>query len=274
MQTYRKRVTRVQRTPRLYGDVHAVKPKPKRRVSVPWRSILGAAVIVWLVYLLFFSSVFTVKTIEVYGTSVTDEAQFERALQKGISIWHSQQETVDVLVSQSSAIAEATVLRGLPHTLRVNVVEYLPKLIWLSRGQACLVTQDGYVIAEYPEAALTTDERVMNVANGLPRVIDGANVEVKLDQQVASQPFVDFISQTKEALEKLTPQYQMQQAQVADSLFDITVILDGGVELVLSTAADVGVQTRNFARLVRDGVVSQGSKVDLRVDRWAYVSPL
>jgi hypothetical protein len=74
----------------------------------------------------------------------------------------------------------------------------------------------------------------------------------------------------KEVIQSV-PGVRVDHFEVGATTYDVTMVLHGGLQVFFNSLGDAGVQSRNLARLARDGKLTNATRVDLRVDRWAYV---
>lgn len=257
--------------PRIYGNLQ----EPKRDWSNLRRALarlLWLGGVIGLVYLLFFSQVFTVKSVEVQGTRLADPTQLAETIPRGQSMWRLSDEYLQEIVAADPIIASAWISRGFPSSVRVIVQEREPVLLWVSAGTSHLVDTNGVVFLQFAtDNPPPADTPLAEVVAELPRVVDSQNIPVERGQTVAGSSFVEFIRSAQTAFAAYLPDVVWDRAEVGATLYEVTYSSTSGLRVTFNALADSGAQIRNLARLRNQGKVTETSSVDLRIDRWAYV---
>ena len=107
----------------------------------------------------------------------------------------------------------------------------------------------------------------------LPLVVDTKALPVQLGKQPAGSTFVSFVAAVNSQLTTLLPSLTIDHFEISDSTYELTLISKQGMQVQFNTLGDAGVQSRNLVRLVQQHDVNlTSSKVNLQVDRWAYVN--
>lgn len=256
--------------PRIYGNLQEPRRswKGARRFAVVVFWTVG---LVFLVYLFFFSRVFTVKTVEVEGTLLADAEALAATVPKGQRIWSLSDELLNELIRHDPVVRSARLFRGLPSSVRVVVQERQAVAAWLTAGTLNLVDENGIVFRQFAENETPADGRYAEVIAGLLRIVDTHNVPVREGQTVAGQGFITFVQDTMGNFAEYVPDIAWERAEIEATLYDLKFVSATGLAVTFNTLADSGAQVRNFARLRDQASLSERAQVDLRVDTWAYV---
>ena len=269
----RKERRYVRQMPKIYGDLHK---KPRIWGSTfRWvQRILWLAIVVAATYAIYGSGWFSVRRVEVIGASLSDPSAIEKAVPMGGSLWRLPAAAISAQILADRRIASVSVSRGLPDRVRVSVKERIPAMLWQSGAQIALLDVSGASFALYPAGQLDPATPQGKMVSSLPHVQDVAALPVTVGQQVASPSFIRFASAVQKELSHSLPELAVSNLEVTDTTYDLTAVAHSGLRVEFNTLGDAGVQVRNLARMVRQKDVALiGHQVDLRVDRWAFVTP-
>jgi hypothetical protein len=271
MRTHHRRLIRehIPKTRRLYGDLQ----KPKRDWSGFRRrvfSIVIAGSVLAGIYALTLGPTFRIKEVTVQGALLSDPQKIAAAVKKNDSVWTVDQEQIQQSVQQSQPVERLVVRRILPSTVQIEVFEAPLAMIWQTQGAGVTVTESGIAVALVSDYR-SGDPQVQTALKQLPTVTDQRNIPVKTGEQVVGISFIDFIRQSMQAYATYIPDLPVQSVSIQDTTYEVQVILQGGLRVVMSTIDKPEVQVRNVARLRRDGKLRPDGVVDVRVDRWAFV---
>lgn len=106
----------------------------RRRTRLWW--VLSAALLALLVYVVGFSSLLSVRTVEVTGADRADQRTIQEIVdaEQGRPLARVDTDGLAARVEQEPGVESASVERGWPRTLRVDVVPRIPALA-VSRGE-------------------------------------------------------------------------------------------------------------------------------------------
>lgn len=269
-----KRTTRyVRQMPQIYGSLH----KPERRFSwsIIWslfKILFGMGSVALVVYTLFMSPVFSVKTVEVQGVAFNDPATVKATVPQGGNIWRLPVGQIEQEVLQLPSVESVQVLRGLPNTVRIVVTEKRPALRWVSAGTLSLIDESGTVFSQYPVASVpATGTSVGDVLATALLITDSQNLPVALHREVVSVSFVQFVSVVRDNLATSLPELTIDRFEIGATTYDLTLYAKQGMKVQFNTLADPAVAVRNLTRLIKNYHVQLTQQVDLQIDRWAYV---
>ena len=253
----------VRQMPKIYGNLQ----KPRRNWGGFFRMVRNlawTAVVVGVIYAVFASPFFSIKSVQVQGAVFAPSDQIKSLVVTGKNIWLISPRTISNDVLRYPSVQSAVVQRGLPDSVRIVIQEKPAAMLWISGNS-------GYVLDDNGAAFVQFDRTNLPSLSGIPRVYDVKAVPVKLGQQVASDSFIQFINNMQHQMATLLPDVTIDHIEVAETTYDVTVYAKQGLKVQLNSLADAGVQIRNLDRLIQQKDAALTSSVDLRVDRWAYV---
>ncbi len=243
----------ITRSPRLYN------PAPEQREAKKYTKpiliiILFIIMFSGLVYLVYYSNFFNIKNILVEGKSMPE---IEKNVLGESIIFLDTNEVKKQIGILYPNVGEVSIIRGIPDTIKINVIEYEPKLVWTTNAQKYLVNNEGKVFRQFTEEL------------DLPVIIDGKNLTIDLNQQVVSKTFIDFITDyNKKMLEDLN--IEVLYYEIDSTIFQISAYTNQGWYLKLDTTRSSGEQVQALTELLKDhrGEISQYA--DLRVEGKVY----
>jgi hypothetical protein len=263
----------VRQMPQIYGSLHETRP------AFSWAILRTIGVVLFWVgavalvlYTLFFSSVFMVKAVNVEGVHFNDANAIAGYVPQGINIWRLPVADIEKKVLALPAVDSVEVLRGLPGTVKIVVHEKQPVAIWSSAGVASLLDPSGVVFMQYPLDQLPLKGTpIGDILATEPVVIDTQNLPVSPEKPVVSSQFITFVSVVQSQTTATLPDLTIDHFEVGTTTYDLTMFAKQGMQVALNTLSDPAVDVRNLTRLVRQEKTPLTAKVDLQIDRWAYV---
>jgi len=263
----------VRQMPRIYGSLQEPeRTSPLRTIGVFFRFFVLLALISAAGWALFFSPWFQVTDVEVDGAAFVSADSVRAQVPLGGNIWRLQAKTIEAKVLTNPVVESVEVLRGIPHTVRVVVHERPPMALWTSGSTVSVLDPQGIAFEQFPMTGLPAATTPLGAALAKnPRVVDTKSLPVAADQTVVSPVFIGFIQQCQTQLAALLPQLTIDHYEVANTTYDLTLVTKQGMTVTFNTLADPGVQVRNLTRLVKEKNVPLTAKVNLSIDRWAYV---
>jgi hypothetical protein len=261
----------VRQMPKIYGNLQ----KPPRSYAGLARFVRLLAWIAGLaavVYGIFLSGFFSVKRIDVQGTSLMPATEVSALAPTGGPIWFFPKEAVTSHLLEDDRVQSVSILKGLPDSIRIVVHERQPALAWVSGTSTTLVDGTGLAFLQYDQSSLpAATTPVGTIITALPHVQDTKSLPVSPGHRILSSGFVSFVQTISQNLGTTLPELTIDHFEVGDTTYNVTLVAKQGMQVQLNALADPGVQSRNLARMVQQKKATLTSKVDLRIDRWAYV---
>lgn len=257
--------------PKIYGNV-----QPRHRdysgLGIAARKIAGWGAVGIVVYGIFFSPLFRVRTVEVEGAALTDVTRAAATVPAGTNLWRLPKSDIIGGVREDPLVLSVRVLRGIPSRVRLVIEEKEPALAWHSGATVTLLDSAGYSITQFTENTLpASDTPAGQRIASIPHIVDTQNIQVEAGSLVTTQSFVRFMQDALDHFATYLPEVSIVRAELSESTTDVLLISSEGLRVQMDTLANAGVQVRNVTRLIQQGKATLQSKIDVRIDRWAYV---
>lgn len=229
------------------------------KIKIPaliWRLaalLVGLGVIGWVI---FQSPLFVVNQITVRG-QVTAEVQGQLDALKGKNLfllggaWSAER-----LKQEMPQIKNAVIIRGLPHTIIVQINERASVLIWQSQNQKLLADRDGVAF------------KLAGTEN-LPLVVDASNLPISIGQPVAGFQFIDSIRMIYASFPGLVGK-EIDRLEIGETTLQATIITKNGPKVLLDMTRTLTPQFSAAKKVLADHGNDIHQYLDLRVAGLAY----
>jgi len=227
--------------------------------------ILFFLIIILVLYLLFFSSVFKVKNVEIKGDNLIEGEKVKKLVEFALGnenniLLFDDSSLEDTIKENFSLIQSLTIQKGLPDTLRILIIEKNPVVFWEASGKRYYVDSSGFA---YMEARADAKDAIITV-------YDQQNLPVEPGQRVVSKNFISFLEQVKTNFKKITG-LNYDRFEVYETTFDLVVLTKNGFKVFFDTNRSPEEGLDDLRRVI---LHLQGKKpkeyIDLRVEGWAY----
>lgn len=226
------------------------------------------AVILFIIWFFTKAPALAVKTIRIDGNP-TEETKAEIEKLRGQNIlWLSVTKPEEVIVRHQPSVKELQILRGIPDTLRVKLIERKPTLIWQVGETWYTVDPSGFVFREH-SFGKNAEGELNYPGTDLPVVVDTRNVPVKIGDTIVRPHFISMISSLKERLPKEF-NLRLIRAEVGETTFNITAVTDAGWNILLDTTRTLDAQLKTLAKVLETKRADIHEYVDVRVRGWVY----
>lgn len=221
-------------------------------------AVLILAVVGYVAHFVFLGNFFRVKEIIIEGSD-SEESQTEINKLKGKNILLFSSKNIEKRVSNNEpGIFAITVLRGIPDTLRIKIQDREARMVWESEGKAFLVDKNGVIFIR-PSVSI----------EGLPYVVDTANLPVEEGRQVAGEHFIRFVKELKENFVSKTG-LDIAKMQIGESTFNLEVFTSPGFRVIFDTTREADTQLEALSIILRDHRDKIKEYADVRVEGWGY----
>jgi cell division septal protein FtsQ len=209
---------------------------------------------------IFYSQFFKIKNIEISGT-VNDSIKKEIDSFKGKNIFLFVVGQKDKeLASRQSSIEKINIVKGIPDTLKVEVLVRKPIIRWKSKDAIYFIDEKG--IAFNLESPTDGD-------NKLPLVSDSRNLDVKVGGRIVTKEFVDFVN---DLAVKIPEKIKKEVAEyiVDETTLHLEVKFRDSYKVFFDTTANLDDQIYLLAKIIEKHDSEITDYVDLRVEGRAY----
>lgn len=170
-------------------------------------------------------------------------------VREGTNLLHLDEHVVEARLEGEPWILDATVTVDLPSTLKVRVVERTPVVVLVAGGRRELVSADGVVLGPASRGA------------SLP----------EMAPEVGSRLDVRVLRATADAVAAMEAPLRSRVASVAAIDGELSMVVDGGVEVRYGSASDVAAKAQALAAIL--SFAEREGKVLLAVDVSAPGAP-
>lgn len=214
-----------------------------------WAFLL--VIILAILYLLFYSPIFTIKNFIVdknFPTSINEH--LEQIKGKNIFLIKSSKIKADLL-NNFPELTEISVIRGLPDSIKITYNERNPKMIWQTGGRYFLVDENGIIFRE-----------IQGVTD-LPLVKDNNDLAINIGSHVVSVNFINFVNELRP---KLKEGMEFDHFEVNETTFQLDAITVSRLKLKFDTTRSIDSQLEALKKFLADRPNEAEDYIDLRVE--------
>lgn len=230
---------------------------------------IGAGIVVLFLWWFFTQAPWLkVRDIRIEGNP-TEETKVEIEKLRGQNIlWLSVTRPEEAIVSQQPSIKEIQILRGIPDTLRVKLIEREPALIWQLGDVWYTVDPTGFVYKEQ-QIGKKPDGSPDYPGTDLPVIVDTKSVPVKITDTIVRPQFIGFIQNLQERLPKEL-NLNVVRGEVGETTFNVMVVTDAGWNVLFDTTRTLDAQLKTLTKVLASKRGDIKQYVDIRVRGWVY----
>lgn len=249
------------------------KKRAKRRIKKTilknryfWLFFIGILFLCGLIYFLFFSKVFEIKTITVQGSKLIDNSEIELFTREGAKniFLFPKQKTEKIILEKFLTVEEVVIKRELPSKLKILIIER-KALILFCQKENCFFTDKNGLLFFHAEKMLTENNQDVR----LPIIVSHSEQEFFLGNNAVEPETVSFIFD----LSNIMGQYP--KIKINHFLVDfpkITAIVEKDWEIYFSQEKDLKTQTQNLILLLENEIFSEKEKNDLEKHNLEYIN--
>ncbi len=198
-----------------------------------------------ILYLILFSGVFRVKTVDVKGTRelssdqiISDiNASMEKEFFKG-NILFFDTDGAERNLKKKYALKTLKITKHYPDRISVNLDEYVLELEWLSGGKYYLVDEKGKVVGVAP-----------GKRNDLVTIEDKKNLPVEIGKSMVTPEFIRFIQYLNQNFTKDTGA-KITKIEINDNFNEAVVQTTLGFYITFDTTRDPAHELANLAAAI------------------------
>lgn len=209
-----------------------------------------------------------VKDIRIDGMATPETvAEIEKLRGQNI-LWLSITRPEKAITRQQPSLKEIQILRGIPDTLRVKLIERTPAAIWQVGEVWYTVDPSGFVFRAQP-ISRREDGSLEYPGTDLPVVVDTKGLPVSIGQTLARPNFIRLVSDLKK---RLPSEFQLKliRVEINETTFNITAVTDAGWNIYLDTTRGLDPQLRTLAKALEAKRPEVREYIDVRVRGWVY----
>ena len=246
----------------------------KKPAKINWFELLRKyafyiLLIVVAMYVVFFSGIFRVSRVDVQGPNSelsqdleSESNKYIKALFTGSNWLFIDAGSLKSQLQKTFTGQESiTVSKTFPNRIEVKTDEQKSAIIWKTGNQRYVVSINGRSLSE------TKDQNT----NGLPVVIDGSSIPVKVGDRVVSRDFVDFVLKLNDYFKN--NKIEVEQIFVSETTSELNVKLKDGYIIKFNTSDSADSQIKSLAAtlaLIKSQNKKPSEYIDLRVTGKAF----
>jgi cell division septal protein FtsQ len=247
---------------RSYARVTTFKPTPpaeKEKMKVPnwfYKLMFSCLLIIAILWFFFASSFFAIKDIQIKG-NIRPETRAVVEKLKGQNIFLiGKTKAENNLMKEEPGIKNIKILRGIPNTIIVELIERSPAITWVTQGKTYLVDKDGYVYREE--------------IDNYTKVVDQKNIPVLIGQRITATSFVSFIEDLNKELNNKTG-LDIDHVEIPETTYQIQVVTKNGPILKIDTSRSLEDQLSDIKYILDHNNSDSKNMIDVRVPGFAYI---
>lgn len=248
------------RNPRVFAGKKTTEQKERHFPWHLWKMLLTIILLIIFIGWVFISEKFHIKEIIIDGNSNISSEKLQSYFHKNQNIFlFSSKDLKRTILAENAEIKDLQIIRGIPDTIKIIVLEHDNKLIWQSMGERYLVSIQGKVTKK-----IESDDSF-----DFPIVVDSQNLKVTLGDRIVTPSFVSFINNINNEFFNYT-NIKPTIFSVNETTFDVNLATDAGFYVKFDTMRSSTKQLENLKKVLvakRQDILEY---VDLRIDGWAY----
>lgn len=247
------------RRPEVIKSTDQVKKEKKKINTKPLKSIFYLILLMLVLYFAIFSDFFKIKTVSIDGVKSVEILDHlnKTLIGRNILLMRTGHYLND-LSKTFPILEEASIVRGLPSTVKISVKERSQVMILCSGSGGCFeIDSNGYA---YQKIQRPTDKVVL---------VDEKNFAIKETDQVFSKSFIKFFLDAIDELNKNS--ITIKEARMDETSFKIRFITSEGWAAVLDSSSNLQNQISAVKQAVDKNKSDIHEYVDVRVEGVAYL---
>lgn len=242
---------------------------PNQRLKWRWYTIGSLILIIALIYLLFLSPVFIIKTVIISGYSRVPESFLENSIWQQTSqrlIWPFKQNNLWLFKSQQASnaltstfnLSKVTISKNLFNTLKVDIEERPYAFIWQEQGTYSYSDNQGVIINQ----PVSSDDlkKMIIIAN------ESSSTMISNDRISLDSEYLTFIFNLKRSLSKYSD-FKIDYFIVDQDFWTVKVKLVNGPKLYFNIKDSIDKQIKKLLVVKNEKIKNNFSKtnyIDLR----------
>lgn len=242
---------------------NASKKKERARIKLTWLEVkvaLIAVAVLYVFYIIFFSSFFAVKDVIIEGNNLLNSDEVIAKVPKNQNIFlFSTNKIRRDLLSNFTEIKDLEIYRGIPSAIKIVVLERDGSVVWQSGESKYLISTQGEVARQ-----IVGDE-----GTNLPVIVDKKALPVTPGSQLLSPNFIAFVTNIYSGFfDEVNIRPTM--FDIDETTFDINLYTEAGFYVKFNSLRSSKKQLENLKKVLVEKRDQIHEYVDIRIDGWAY----
>lgn len=239
-------------------------------------ALLILLIILIIVYIFFYSPIFLIKNIDITSTQnipaqiiKENYVEWQMAQRRFLIFRQSNillfsESWLRNNISQKFDPKSLTITKSLPHTLKIDIQEKTPSLIWITQEKYYLLEENGLASQE-----ISKD----NIPANLPKVSDESNAAVTVGREVITKDLTKLILDLKEKITEQTGIIITSFSVPTRQPVQINAIADKGFQIYFDPQSDIDSQIDKLKRIISEKLKDKLDSlqyIDLRIENRVY----
>ena len=235
------------------------KEKQKFHLNLkPLKNIFYILILVIVVYEIIFSPIFKVKKVEINGVKSVEISDYlnQHLLGRNILLMRTGKFLRNT-EGQFPVLSEMQLVRGLPDTIKIDVLERNQSMIICNSSECFEVDNRGYAFQKVDkpqDKVVLTDEK---------------NMAIKEGDRVVSDSFIFFFLNALDEFKKLN--LNITSAQIDETTFKVTFVTSEGWSIVTDSSYSLTNQIDATRQIIEKNRSDIHEYIDVRVEGVGYI---
>jgi cell division septal protein FtsQ len=246
------------RRPEVISSTQKAKKESFRLNLKPLKNIFYLAILIAIIYVVIFSSLFKVKQVEVIGVKSVEISDYlnQTLVGRNILLMRTGQ-YLRGLAKKFPILEEAELVRGIPSTIKITVKERAQTLVLCNIESCYEVDNQGIAYQKIPKP---TDKIVL---------VDEKNLQIKENEKTFSNSFISFFLGALDEFSKAN--LKITEARMDETTFRIRFITSEGWMVIMDSSANLQNQISAVKQVLDKNKSDLKVYIDTRVEGVAYV---
>lgn len=248
------------RNPRVFAGKKITEQKERHFPWHLWKLFLTIILLIIFTGWIFISEKFHIKEIIIDGNNNIGSERLQSYFHDNQNIFlFSSKDLKSKILAENTEIKDLQIIRGIPDTIKIIILEHDNKLIWESLGERYLISIQGKV----------TKKIESSESLNFPIVTDNQNLKVTPGDKIVSPSFVSFINNINNEFFNYT-NIKPTTFSVNETTFDVNLATEAGFYVKFDTMRSSTKQLENLKKILVAKRSEITEYVDIRIDGWAY----
>lgn len=250
--------------PKIYGTTPRERPTFRLSIGIKvWAISAAVFATLCVAWFLFLSPAFAIQRIDVVGTVTPDVLSEIQQLQGKNLLAYSSGNMDEKLRGAQSSIRTLEISKGLPNTLRIELVLRTPVLRWKSGDETYFIDANGEAFQRGEGYVSPTDDRPV------PEIVDTYAQPVVSGRPIIRKELVAFVETLDREFPSKFP-VGVRNYEIGESTLQLALVTEPGWKILLDTTRPVDAQLEATKQVFERFHDQIREYVDLRVEGRAY----
>ncbi len=245
----------------FYNSKSIVSANTNINYKIIFNSIKILILTIALIYLTFYSKIFSIKEIIVSGNNNIKTEDITRYSYLGNNILFEKTDDIENnILSNIPEINNVRIYKGIPSALKIIVEENKPTMLWVTNDKKYLINDLGKAYKEIND---------ISVYSNLPIIYDNKNISLSIPSKITTQKYIYFVTYIKDNI-KNEVNIEPDTFFVEETTVDLNLRTKNGYYIKFDTLRSPQQQIKNLKLVLMQKKEAVTEYIDVRVNGWAY----